>query len=216
MRSSTKASTSSFATAAFSKSSSFFVVSDTLFTNAGAPQGTVLSPFLFTLYTADGRQKHDSCPIVKFADDNSQIGKISNNDDSIYRQEVKDFVDWCENNFLHLNVSKTKEMIIDFMRSKTDPPLPVSINGVEVERVDAHRYLGVTFDSKLTFQENCNEIMKEILPRMYCLCKLKSFNVNSDILQTFYSCAVDNVLRYEAVGWGGNIASNDRGDWIKL
>ena len=34
-----------------------YVSSNVMFTNTGAPQGTVLCPFLFILYTADCRHK---------------------------------------------------------------------------------------------------------------------------------------------------------------
>ena len=38
-------------------------------TNTGAPQDTVLAPFLFVLYTVDCRSTDESCPLVEFADD---------------------------------------------------------------------------------------------------------------------------------------------------
>ena len=40
----------------------------------GAPQGTVLAPFLFALYIADYRGTDESCPVVKFADDTELVG----------------------------------------------------------------------------------------------------------------------------------------------
>ena len=42
-----------------------------------------------------------------------------------YLSSVVRFSSWCSNNFLHLNVSKTKEMCIDFRRNRTviDPLL---------------------------------------------------------------------------------------------
>ena len=45
------------------------LMSSAISTNTGAPQGTVLAPFLFVLYTADCRSIDESCPLVKFADD---------------------------------------------------------------------------------------------------------------------------------------------------
>src|SRR4029434_10901633 len=44
-------------------------VSETVLCSTGAPQGTVLSPVLFTLYTSDFTYNTESCHIQKFSDD---------------------------------------------------------------------------------------------------------------------------------------------------
>ena len=99
-------------------------LSNIMLINNGAPQGTVLSPFLFSLYIADWRSSQDSCPIDKFADD---TGLIMNDDDSHYRQKVDRFVDWCEKNYFVMNVGKTKEMFLDFRRKKPNYK-PIMVN----------------------------------------------------------------------------------------
>ena len=55
---------------------------------------------------------HDSNTIIKFADDTTVVGLIANNDETDYREEVRDLSVWCQDNNLSLNVSKTKEMIL--------------------------------------------------------------------------------------------------------
>ena len=71
-------------------------LSSAICTNTGAPQGTVLAPFLFSLYTADSKSTDESCPLVKFADDTELIGKISNNKDALCHKQIENFVNWCD------------------------------------------------------------------------------------------------------------------------
>ena len=73
------------------------VLSSALCTNTGAPQGTGLVPFLFSLYTVDCRSTDESCPLVKFEDDTELVGKISN-DDALYHKQIENFVNWCDKN----------------------------------------------------------------------------------------------------------------------
>ena len=89
--------------------------------NTGAPQGWVLSPFLFTLFTNDCASGNQSVRVVTFSDDTTVIGCVNNANESVYREEVQRLAGWCKNNNLALNISKTKEMIIDF-RKKNLPP----------------------------------------------------------------------------------------------
>ena len=55
-------------------------MSDAITTNTGAPQGCVLSPLLFTLYTNDCNISYDNCIVIKYADDTVVVGNIMNND----------------------------------------------------------------------------------------------------------------------------------------
>ena len=41
--------------------------------------------------------------------DTALLGKISNNDESMYL-EVDSFVQWCDDNHLNLNVQKSKQI----------------------------------------------------------------------------------------------------------
>jgi hypothetical protein len=81
--------------------------------NTEAPQGYVLNPLLYSLFTHDCTARHNSNTIIKFADDTTVVGLI--NDDTAYREEVKDLAVWCQDKNLSLNVIKTKEMIVDYI-----------------------------------------------------------------------------------------------------
>ncbi|WP_419619893.1 alkylated DNA repair protein domain-containing protein, partial [Thiolapillus sp.] len=113
------------------------------------------------------------------------------------------------------NVSKTKEMCIDFRKNQRCPK-PVYIKGEAVERVETYKYLGVVFDSKLNWKENINSVLKKVNTRMYCLRKLRSFGVNSGMLVTFYNAVICSIIVYGSVCWGGNISKFDRGRLEKI
>ena len=141
------------------------LLSSAISTNTGAPQGTVLAPFLFALYTADCRSTNESCPPVKFADDTELVGNIRNDEDAIYHKQFENFVNWCDKNYLYLNVFKMKEMCIIFRKNQRCPK-PVYIKGEAVERVDTYKYLGVCFlnyifYSKSNWKENINSVLKK-------------------------------------------------------
>ncbi|KAK3534908.1 hypothetical protein QTP70_001993 [Hemibagrus guttatus] len=60
-------------------------VSDLQHISTGSPQGCVLSPLLFSLYTNGCTSGHQSVKLLKFADDTTPIGLISDGDESAYR-----------------------------------------------------------------------------------------------------------------------------------
>ena len=64
--------------------------------------------------------------------------------------------------YLHLNVSKTKEMCINFRKNKSNLK-PVWIKREVVERVSwpTHKYPGVMFDNKLRWNQNISCIIKK-------------------------------------------------------
>ena len=175
-------------------------------TSTGAPQGTVLSPVLFTLYTNDCRGT-PLCPLIKYSDD-SALQDLPNSH-SHFLEQVLSFTLWCRENFLDLNVRKTKELVIDFRR---DPPeIPdLFIDGIKVERVTHYKYLGTIIDHKLNFNDNTQAIFKKCQSRIYCMQKLRSIGVNSFILQNFYRCFIKSILTFGFLIWYSGLSEQNK------
>ena len=189
--------------------------SDTVVSSTGAPQGTVLSPVLFTLYTSDFQHNSGLCHVQKYSDDTAIVGCIKDGKEGEYRSLVEDFVRWCRSNHLQLNSSKTKEMVVDFRRKKPHL-LPVSIEGVDVEVVRTYKYLGLQLDDKLDWTANMEAFYRKGQSRLYFLRRLGSFNICKKLLQMFYQSVVASVLFYAVVCWGGSSRRRDAGRMDRL
>ncbi|KAI4873086.1 hypothetical protein NFI96_003088 [Prochilodus magdalenae] len=177
--------------------------SETVVSSTGAPQGTVLSPFLFTLYTSDFKYNSETCHMQKFSDDTAIVACVRGGQEAEYRNLVEDFVAWCHRNNLLLNTSKTKEMVVDFRRAR---PLtqPVFIEGVEVEMVKTYRYLGLHLDERLDWSANTDILYRKVQSQLYFLRRLGSFNICRKLQTVVSSC-----LFYAVVCWGGSIKKRD-------
>jgi hypothetical protein len=68
----------------------------------------VLSLLLYSLFTHDCVAMHASNSIIKFADDTTVVGLITNNDETVYREKVRALGVWCQENNLSLNVNKNE------------------------------------------------------------------------------------------------------------
>lgn len=185
-------------------------LSSTRILSTGAPQGCVLSPLLYSLFTYDCTARHSSNIILKFADDTTVLGLITNNDESAYREEVKSLTGWCQENNLSLNVSKTKEMIVDFRRQRADKHPPIFINNAEVEQVSSFKFLGVHITEDLSWTLHTDTVVKKARQRLYFLRKLRKFGLSTSILTNFYRCTIESLLTGCITVWYGNCTAQSR------
>jgi hypothetical protein len=85
----------------------------------------MLNPLLYSLFTHDCTARHESNTIIKYVDDTTVVGLITDNNETAYWEKVRDLAVWCQDNNLSLKVIKTKEMIVDH-RKKEDRARPHS------------------------------------------------------------------------------------------
>ncbi len=182
--------------------------SSTRTTSTGAPQGCVLSPLLFSLYTNDCITKDPSVKLLKFADDTRVIGLIQDGDEFVYRQEVEQLAVWCSLNNLELNTLKTVEMTVDF---RINPPAlpPLTIMNSTVAAVESFRFLGTNISQDLKWDTHIDSIVKKAQQRLYFLHQLKTFNLPQAHMTQFYSAVIESVLCSSITVWFGSASKSD-------
>ena len=96
-----------------------------------------------------------------FADDTNLFltGKILNEIEFQFNEELKIITQWCQANLLSLNITKTSYIIFS---KKLHPDLKLYIEGIQIERVLETKFLGVIITHKLSWKSHiavvCNKI----------------------------------------------------------
>lgn len=186
------------------------ICSTTVTLNTGVPQGCVLSPFLYSLFTHDCRPVYGSNSIIKFADDTTVIGLISNNDETAYREEIQHLAMWCTDNNLLLNTTKTKELIVDFRKERRGSHDPIHINGMAVEPVSSFKFLGTHISEDLSWNTNTSSLVKKAHQRLFFLRTLKRNQLSSAVLVNFYRCTIESILTNCVTVWYGSCSVAER------
>uniref|UniRef100_A0A8C7MLP8 Alkylated DNA repair protein AlkB homologue 8 N-terminal domain-containing protein n=1 Tax=Oncorhynchus kisutch TaxID=8019 RepID=A0A8C7MLP8_ONCKI len=146
---------------------------------------------------------------IKFADDTTVVGLITNNDETAYREEVRALGVGCQENNLTLNVNKTKEMIVDFRKQQREHP-PIHIDGTVVERVASFKFLGIHITDKLNWSTHTDSIVKKVQQRLFNLRRLKKFGLSTKALTNFYRCTIESILAGCITAWYGNCSALNR------
>ena len=87
---------------------------------------------------------------------------------------------WCDLCGMKLNASKTKTMIVSRSRTMHPQSLLLTIDGTVLKKSDDLDILGVTFDSKLTFEKHLRSVSRAASQRLGML--RKSWRVFHDKL----------------------------------
>lgn len=175
---------------------------------AGVPQGSVLAPTLYNIYTSDLPEQHNS-QIAQYADDTVLYYKhfsIINSSNNI-RCHLQKMSQWCNKWRVKINESKSHSVI--FTRRRPTVPPPLKLNNKTIDYNKGTKYLGIQLDNKLTWKNHIKYIRGKTLQRIYLLYPLLSSPVLSIKKKTeLYKCLIRPIILYAAPVWGTTAKSN--------
>jgi hypothetical protein len=179
----------------------------------GVPQGSILGPLLFSVFINDLplHITDSSVTCSLFADDGTldvSSSKVTSMVKSL-QDSLNDVSEWCQNNSMIPNPTKTKCMLITTRQKHqlNPPPLQLTLNGQPVEQVKEQRVLGISLDEKLCWQGHITKLCKIVSKNVFLLSKLRYFT-DEPTRKLFYYAHVQPHLDYASSIWDGSSEAN--------
>ena len=133
---------------------------------SGVPQGSVLGPLLFLLYTSEIFSILKN-KLIGYADDSTLMAVVPSPGVRVAVAEslIHDLgrvSEWFDLWGMKLTVTKTKAMIVSRSRAVHPQSSPLTIGGTVLKESDDLVILGVTFDSKMTFEKHLRSVSRAL------------------------------------------------------
>ena len=172
----------------------------------GCPQGGVLSPLLWniSLNTLLSRLGADSSFIQAFADDLVILiqGICPNTLSGLAQQQLSNIDSWCHANGLKLSELKTK-VVLFTKRRNNKLPVPLKLRGTTIDQSEEAVYLGVTFDSKLSWIPHTTRKVKKGICMLQACSKAvgKTWGLSPITSRWIYLQVILPSVSYAAFAW---------------
>jgi hypothetical protein len=169
----------------------------------GVPQGSVLGPLHFIIYTNDlpNCLKYSKC--ILFADDTT-VYLSSFNLPKLYdslNYDLNNLTDWFRANKLSLNIGKTMYLLFRKKYDNTNTnDYNLNIGSERIKRVQHTKFLGLIIDEQLQWTAHIKHVKSKLSSSLYAIRNAKHILSTSQLKTLYYSMVhpYNNIPYYSA------------------